>query len=529
MIPASLQSVQKYLDKRILSIFVLGIASGLPWLLIGSALTIWLKDSGVKRADIGFAGLIFVVYAINFFWSPLIDRVKLPVLSKWLHRRKSWICVCQFAIVLLCFSLSFLSPQLQLVSVILVALAIAVSSATQDIAIDAYRIDSFSTEESDMISTGAAAATSGWWTGYAGLGFVPLYLSDVGWSWQSIYQLLAIIVMCIGLLSLVFPAPKYSSEIKTGDTKTKYLSVVASQSFLNKAWILILVLSPILLTIWALSGSIGIPSDIVSSTFYTPSLILIGFVLGISAAAVLTIKIRAHKEAHTYSYSKFDNISATVLESFSEPIYNFFSRNEIRIASQILLFIFLFKLGEAFLGRMSIVFYKEVGYSNTDIATYSKMLTWWVTIISALFAGYVNGKFGLVRGLVVSGIFMACANLMFSWIALVGPSIPLFIAATTIDGIASAWSLVSFVAFISALCNHSFSASQYALLASLGNLGRTTIASLSGFTVDLLHGNWALFFVITALMVIPSLLLLLSLSRNPLFQLEKKRESPKSY
>lgn len=174
-------------------------------------------------------------------------------------------------------------------------------------------------------------------------------------------------------------------------------------------------------------------------------------------------------------------------------------------ALSFLLFIFLFKIGEAFLGRMSLVFYKEIGFSNSDIGTYSKLLNWWVTILFSLVGGLVNIRYGVYRGLMTAGIAMAASNLMFAWIAQTGPNVTLLAAAVIVDGFTSAWSTVAMVAFISLLCNRAFSATQYALMASLSVAGRTFLAAGSGFVVDTLNGNWSLFFIATALMVLPSL------------------------
>ena len=165
-------------------------------------------------------------------------------------------------------------------------------------------------------------------------------------------------------------------------------------------------------------------------------------------------------------------------------------------------------MGEAFLGRMSIVFYKEIGFSNSDIGTYSKLLNWWVTIFFAAVGGLVNIRYGIFKGLLISGIAMASSNLMFAALAIVGPDKGLFIATIFVDGFTSAWSSVAMVAFISLMCNRAFSATQYALMASLGVLGRTLLASASGFIVDAMDGNWVGFFTITTLMVFPSLIFL---------------------
>ena len=502
-----------YRDKRILSVFVLGVASGFPWVLIGSALTLWLKDSGLSRSDIGYSGLIFAVYAINFFWSPIVDRVNMPLLSNYLGKRKAWIIPCQLAMAILCVGLSYTSPEHSAKLVIFLALLIAVSSSTQDIAIDAYRIDSFSSEESSALATAAGAATAGWWTGYAGLGFIPLFLSDLDWQWPQLYLLMTVFLGTLILLTIALPKPKYSYSGQRDQDADIYLSAAQSMPFFVKLRLMSLVLSPIALAFWGFLGSFGAPAVIVNSTAYVPALIICGLLLATIAAINLTLSMRYTNVINTRP-STFDSILARLLASLCSPIKDFFQRNGLALALYILLFIFLFKIGEAFLGRMSIVFYKEIGFSNTDIATYSKMLTWWVTIFSALVAGAINAKLGLLKGLFISGVFMAVSNLMFSLIAYVGPSIPLYIATIIIDGIATSWSLVAFVAFISALCNHRFSASQYALLASLGALGRTTLSSMSGQIVDWLNGNWALFFMLTALMVLPSLILLMKLAKT---------------
>jgi PAT family beta-lactamase induction signal transducer AmpG len=185
----------------------------------------------------------------------------------------------------------------------------------------------------------------------------------------------------------------------------------------------------------------------------------------------------------------------------------------MKLGLSVLLFLLTFKLGEAFLGRMSIVFYKEIGFTDTQIGYFSKLGTALVTIVFSMVGGLLNARIGLIRGLLVGGIAMAASNLMFSWIAMVGPSQNLYIAAIIVDGFTAAMSTVAFVAFISYFTSHTYTATQYALLAAVGTLGRTVMAGASGWVVDALGGNWALFFVITALMVIPSLALLLYVGR----------------
>jgi len=196
------------------------------------------------------------------------------------------------------------------------------------------------------------------------------------------------------------------------------------------------------------------------------------------------------------------------------PLASFFRRNGLAIALAVLGFIFLFKIGEAFLGRMSIIFYKEMGFSKTDIALYSKGIGWVTTVVFTLLGGLFAVRAGLVRAMFLAGVLMALTNLLFSVLAWSGKSEPMFAFAVIMDDLTGAFATVTFVAFISMLVDRTYTATQYALLASIGTAGRTLFASSSGALVDWLDGDWGLFFVITAVMVLPSLLCLWLIRRQ---------------
>ena len=196
------------------------------------------------------------------------------------------------------------------------------------------------------------------------------------------------------------------------------------------------------------------------------------------------------------------------------PILSFFKKNSLSVAIGLLSFIFLFKIGEAFLGRMSIIFYNEIGFSKTDIALYSKGIGWITTITFTLLGGLFAIRMGLIKAMFVSGVVMALTNLMFAVLAWVDKSEILFAFAVLLDDLAAAFATVAFVGFISALVDRTYTATQYALLASIGTAGRTLFASSSGAFVDWLNGDWGIFFIITALMVIPSLICLLAIKNK---------------
>ena len=430
-----------YFDFRMVKILLLGAISGFPWVLIGSSLSLWLKEDGLSRSTIGWAGLIFSVYAFNYLWAPLIDRIQIPYITKKIGHRKGWIILMQIIILMSRFLLSINSPSENLSLVIGVGLIIAIASATQDITVDALRIEQIGEKESRSMAAGAAMAVVGWWSGYKIGGVVSLfsaeYLQKIGlenyWQLTFIFLSLLIILMNIGLL---FIEEKKIDKINN-QKKTDQLIY---NSFKNKNFITQIIS-------W-LGGTVG------------------------------------------------------------GPILEFFKKNGFSIALSILAFVFLFKVGEAFLGRMSIIFYKEIGFSKSDIAIYSKTLGWITTVIFTLLGGLFVIRSGVIKAMFLAGIIMASTNLLFSVLAWSEKSEILFAIAVIFDDMAAAFATVAFVAFISLLVNRAYTATQYALLASIGTAGRTTLASSSGALVDWLNGDWGIFFILTAIMVIPSLIIL---------------------
>ena len=431
-----------YFDKRMLKILLLGAISGFPWVLIGSSLSLWLKEDGLSRSTVGWAGLIFAVYAFNYLWAPLIDRIQIPYLTKKIGHRRGWIVLMQILILISLFLWSVIDPSENLALVISVGLLIAIASATQDITVDALRIEQISENESKSMAAGAAMAVVGWWSGYKLGGVLSLFSADflenLGFQnyWQLTFLILGILIILMNI-GLMFVNETVSTERQINQKENDQL----------------------------------IAGKFQNSNFLTQ---------------IITW------------------ISGTI----SGPIISFFKKNGFQIALGILGFVFLFKVGEAFLGRMSIIFYKEIGFSKSDIAIYSKTLGWITTVIFTLLGGLFVIRSGVLKAMFLAGILMASTNLLFSLLAWSGKSEILFAIAVIFDDIAAAFATVAFVAFISLLVDRTYTATQYALLASIGTAGRTTLASSSGALVDWLNGDWGVFFILTAIMVIPSLIIL---------------------
>ena len=431
-----------YFDKRMLKILLLGAISGFPWVLIGSSLSLWLKEDGLSRSTVGWAGLIFAVYAFNYLWAPLIDRIQIPYLTKKIGHRRGWIVLMQILILISLFLWSVIDPSENLALVISVGLLIAIASATQDITVDALRIEQIGENEGKSMAAGAAMAVVGWWSGYKLGGVLSLFSADflenLGFQnyWQLTFLILGILIILMNIgLMFVNETGSTDRQINQKENDQLIASKFQNSNFLTK-------------TITWISGTI------------------------------------------------------------SGPIISFFKKNGFQIALGILGFVFLFKVGEAFLGRMSIIFYKEIGFSKSDIAIYSKTLGWITTVIFTLLGGLFVIRSGVLKAMFLAGILMASTNLLFSLLAWSGKSEILFAIAVIFDDIAAAFATVAFVAFISLLVDRTYTATQYALLASIGTAGRTTLASSSGALVDWLNGDWGLFFILTAIMVIPSLIIL---------------------
>ena len=329
-------SLKIYLDIRMIRILLLGVISGFPWVIIGSSLSLWLKEEGLSRSTIGWAGLIFAVYAFNYLWAPLIDRIRIPWLTNKVGHRRGWIILMQFIILLSLISWNLVNPTANLALVITIGLIIAIASATQDITVDALRIEQIGEHEGKSMQAGAAIAVVGWWTGYKLGGVVALnaaeFFENAGFTnyWQITFLILGIIIIAcnIGLMFVHENQPTLRKEMQR-KTDRIFQNKFGDSNFVSKiaAW-----------------------------------------------------------------------ISATI----AGPIISFFKKNGFKIALGILSFVFLFKIGEAFLGRMSIIFYKEIGFSKTDIAIYSKGLGWITTVIFTILGGLFAIRSGVIKAMFVS-------------------------------------------------------------------------------------------------------------------------------
>lgn len=425
-----------YLDRRMVTLLALGFSSGLPVPLVFANLSIWLTDEGVSRTDIGLFAIAATPYAINFLWAPLVDKLKLPFFTARFGRRRGWALCMQLLLIAAILAMSQVQPSVNLFAVALAALCVTFVSATQDVVIDAYRIDVL---EPEKFGAGSAAAIWGWHLGGTLVGGAGgLYLAQA-FGWNVAYLVLACGVLVGMAAMLMSPEPAYRPPAETVEHEREVTRKIHGAEWLR--------------------GRLA------------------------TAAAWLYTTVVA-------------------------PFADFMKRDGWWL---ILLFIVIFKFGDALLGRMSPVLYRELGFSLGQIAEVMKIYGFIANGVGIVIGGILAARVGVFRALLVAGLLSAGTNLTYTWLALAGQDMTVFMIAVVTDNFTTGLATVAFVAYLSSLCNVAYTATQYALLASLGNLGRIWLSAASGWMVDTLHGAWALFFWLTAIIALIGLPLLLIL------------------
>ena len=396
------------------------MASGLPSSLVFATLSIWLREEGVSRTSIGLIGAAATPYAINFLWAPLVDRFRLGWLQRKLGQRRSWILLCQVLLIPAVILMGLQDPSSAALGLGLCALAVSILSATQDVAIDAYRVEILKPHE---YGAGAALAIYGWHSGAFITGAGALYVAAFG-GWSIAYGTAALVVALIAVATLLAREPEW-------------------------------------------------PADALSPA---------------------------------------ENAIDWLRRAAVAPLADFFSRLGW-LAALVLAVIVFYKFGDAMLGRMAGVFYVDLGFTKIEIANYTKSVGLFATLLGVGIGGWVCIRIGIMRAMFLGAFLMMVTNLAFALLATSGKNFELLATVVFFDNLTGGMATTAFVAYLSSLCNVAFTATQYALLASLGNFARIHLGSVSGWAVDTLGGDWTLFFVGVAAMSIPAILLLWLLVR----------------
>jgi len=410
--PSWLSAASVYTDRRVITILFLGFSSGMPLLLTLSTLSIWLAESGVSKTEIGLFALVGLPYSLKFLWAPLIDRMPLPVLTRLLGRRRSWAVLTQLMLMIGIVGMGMTDPLTNLWATAAWALFVAFASASQDVVIDAYRVEVL---EEKQYGAGAAMIVAGYRIGMLASGAGALYLAEaVDWTW--VYAAMAGL-MTVGISAILLnPEPAAVPRASSAGTGTRWID-----------WLQEAVVDPLV--------------DFLRRPGWVP----------------------------------------------------------------ILLFILMYKFGDSLAGIMANPFYVDIGFTKGEIASVSKIFGLGATLFGGFIGGIAVARLGIMQSLLICGLLQMGSNLMFAVQAIVGASVPMLSVTIAVENIAGGMGTAAFVAYLSALCNVAYTATQYALLSSLMAVTRTVLSSPGGWLAE--NTDWVTFFVLTTLAAIPGLLL----------------------
>jgi PAT family beta-lactamase induction signal transducer AmpG len=477
----------------------LGFSAGIPLLLIFSSLSLWLIEAGVERAAVTFFSWAALGYSFKFVWAPLVDKLPLPILTRVLGRRRSWLLLAQLAVIAAIATMAMTNPASdQLAIMALAAVFLGFSAATQDIVIDAYRIESAQAEMQALLSS---SYIIGYRLAMIVSGAGALYIADILGSskelysyhaWQMTYLLMASLMLVGVSTTLIIAEPQQQSTDRYKYSKMDYLRfmvlfIVSVSGFVASFYYSAELAQQLKNTLDTYINNANLTGFIVEFLRLLTAVLLAALVAKI---LILLGVVQQHMLEETYI----------------EPVQDFFTRYGWSLALLLLALIGSYRVSDIVLGVISNVFYQDIGFSKTDIATVVKTFGVGMSILGAVLGGILTVRFGVMKILFTGALMSAATNLLFMALAQVGDSMPLFYVVVAADNLAAGLASAAFVAFLSSLTNVSFTAMQYAIFSSLMTLLPKLLGGYSGTMVDAV--GYEQFFLITALMGLPVLILI---------------------
>jgi len=488
-----------------LVVVLLGFASGLPLALTGQALQAWLSGEGVDVATIGFLSLVGLPYTFKFLWAPLMDRFDLPVLG----RRRGWLVLTQLLLAGALMLLAATPPRASLQLFALLAVAVAFLSASQDVAYDAYRTDLLPQRERGL---GASLNVMGYRLAMILSGGVAMIWTDLGqgggWTWPQVYRLMGWLMVGAAVFSaLALPRlpqpPRALSPARHDLLGFLAVAVAAAVGYLVTDQVLSPLATRWLLPLWA------------GSTLSPPLQQRWVDLIALMAGLCLTLPLAAWAA----KLARFDTLRSGLANFFSQPG-----------AAAFLLFIVLYKLGDAFAGSLMTPFLLQgMAFASAEVGVVNKVIGLWLTILGALLGGALMLRIGLWRALLLFGLLQGLSNLGFWWLAVHGKGalpgllLPAFdwgfvklaqptqvdgglLLVIAIENITGGMGTAAFVAFLMGLTSQRFTATQFALLSAFASVGRVWVGPLAGVLAASI--GWASFFIISTVLAVPALVML---------------------
>ncbi|MVW74808.1 AmpG family muropeptide MFS transporter [Pseudomonas xionganensis] len=485
------EALAAYSSPSTLVLLLLGFAAGLPYMLVFSTLSVWLREAGVARETIGFASLIGLAYAFKWVWSPLLDQWRLPILGR-LGRRRSWLVLSQILIAIGLAGMALCDPQTHLTWLISLAVLVAFASATQDIAVDAYRLEI-------VDNTRQAALAASYMAGYRVAALLAtagaLYFAEGFGSTAQLYQHGAWTGTYLLFALLMLPGLLTSLWMREPDVPLQTQLAAARYGFTHQI-VSVLVLIVLLVSVPAMF----------TQFFHTD---FASVLRGEASLLDLLLEDRAFLRALLYTILTglcLSTMGRRGLAPVLTPINDFVVRYRWQ-AFLLLGLIATYRMSDTVMGVMANVFYIDQGFTKDQIASVSKLFGLVMTLIGAGVGGLLIVRFGIMPILFIGGASAAATNLLFMLLVSMGADLQMLIVTISADNFSAGLATAAFVAYLSSLTNLQFSATQYALLSSIMLLLPRLLGGYSGVVVE--KFGYEQFFIITALLGVPTLLLIL--------------------
>lgn len=410
-----------YTRAQTLRMFFLGFASGLPLLLVLGTLSFWLREAGVELSTIGMVTWVGLAYGFKWAWAPLVDRLKLPILTAYFGRRRAWLLFSQLSVTICLVAMGLTDPQQNLMLMIVFTTLTAFFSATQDIALDAYRIESAQLSEQAAL---AATYQTGYrlamiWAGAGALALAAFFASTDSQydplAWQWAYMVMAS-SMVVGLVTVLL-SPEPTREVSRHTT------------------------------------------DLTAT------------------------RLQHCRQVHPDWSERKTRLVVWFYEAACLPFIDFFTRYHWH-AAVILALVATYRISDVVMGVMANPFYQDLGFSKEEVAAVSKVFGVVMTLLGAFIGGMISTRLGVMKTLFLGGLLSAITNLLFSWLATQGHHLPYLMITVSADNLAAGIASVAFLAYLAGLTNTAYTATQYALFSSVMLLLPKFLAGFSGFVVE---------------------------------------------
>ena len=494
--------------RTLVSILILGFASGLPLSLTGYAMQAWLTAEGVALATVGAFSLVALPYTFKFLWAPLMDSFDLPFFGA----RRGWVLFTQLALAAALLAMASISPLAHIEWFAVMALLVAFLSASQDVVVDAYRTEVLPPA---LYGLGTSFFMLGYRLAMLVSGGVTLIWADTalssGWSWPQIYQTMAGVTVGLALLSAAaipsLPAVARVRGVARRDL-LGFLAVVTATAvgWLTTKWLLRPAFA-FAFQSWQTRDAVEMSLQDASVRWADLGSLLLGITLTVPLIAWAA------------KVGRFDTLVHGLEDYFSRPG-----------AWALLGLIVMYRLGDSFAGALMTPFLlKGMTFSMAEVGVVTSVLGLWLSFFGSILGGMCMLQLGLWRALLVFGILKAVTVLGYAWLAIVGKgylpgfvmpafdaglvrfsqSTPLdggLILVTALDNVCGGMVMTAFAALLMSLCNLRFAATQFALLSALSALGRIWVGPMVGVLAESIGWKW--FFSVSAALALPGLCLL---------------------